>query len=576
MDIFNAYIHNARPIAIFHGVLALGCFVCLVIQRFQLAKETAAYKKRKPGVLDTPGTSEFSRVSRLTLAMTTKGEIPNLEAIRVRLLRHLSKLDIIIRFCLNAFIISGLLGTLFNLWNLGPGFWNDIIKAERVDGQQAIGIAFSASFFGLGLALVFSLLDSVVVRFVRELFVQKASAAIFDDAAKFIPPTERAAVAEALERFYAGSTGLLEQFRNQHVQLSRDFISQIKSSSDTLDEKMTAISGSWSELVQNATTTTEEFGIRISGAADKLSVATNDAQKALTSASSLLAQTQDLSKLLVEIRAESAKLHAQMTQWTSDFGEQWRADLSQSIETHAKNIGVVYDTGLSRFDKSANDWQEKNAETIKNLSSALEKSFENLRDERQTIETQINRLIEAWQSKLGQSATGVGTGLSAIQSETVKLEQAIASLATTQTAAAKDLKNALDDLKTFSQNVSKETLLGSAIANLQTAISDLGRRLNSNGKDGPATVSVLFPDSESIESILRELQALSAKISTNIPAPRPYAPPPPPPPKLPQPGPRIVITEDPAPPKRSLWKKFNGLFRGNRSKSVGGNNAGHR
>jgi len=561
MDIFNAYIHNARPIAIFHGVLALGCIVCLVIQRIQLGKENAAYKKRKPGVLDTPGTSEFSRVARLTLAMTTKGEIPNLEAIRMRLLRHLSQCDIIIRFCLNAFIVSGLLGTLYNLWNLGPGFWNDIIKAEKVDGQQAIGIAFSASFFGLLLALVFSLLDSLVVRFTRELFVQKASAALFDDAAKFIPPTERAAVAEALEKFYAGSTGLLEQFRNQHVQLSRAFINQIETSSDKLNGTMTAISGRWGELVENATTTTEEFGIRISGAADKLSGATNDVQKALSSASSLLAQTQDLSKLLVEIRAESAKLQEQMTQWTSKFVEQWRADLSKSIETHAENIGAVYATGLSKFDKSANDWQEKNAETIKSLSSTLEKSFENWRDERQNLGTQIDRLLEDWQNQLGQSATKAGANISEVRTELDKLESAIASLATTQTAAAKDLKNALDDLKTFSQNVSKETLLGSAISNLQTTISDLGQRLNSNGKDGPSTVSVLFPDSESIESILRELQALSAKISTNIPASRPYSPPPLPPPKPPQPAPNIVITEDPAPPKRSLWKKFKGLFR---------------
>jgi chromosome segregation ATPase len=250
-----------------------------------------------------------------------------------------------------------------------------------------------------------------------------------------------------------------------------------------------------------------------------------------------------------------------MTQWTSGFVEQWREDLSKSIETHAENIGAVYATGLSKFDKSANDWQEKNAETIKSLSSTLEKSFENWRDERQNLGTQIDRLLEDWQNQLGQSATKAGANISEVRTELDKLESAIASLATTQTAAAKDLKNALDDLKTFSQNVSKETLLGSAISNLQTTISDLGQRLNSNGKDGPSTVSVLFPGSESIESILRELQALSAKISTNIPASRPYSPPPLPPPKPPQPAPNIVITEDPAPPKRSLWKKFKGLFR---------------
>jgi gas vesicle protein len=561
MNIFNAYLHYALVIAIFHGLLSLLCVVCFIVQSIQLKRERASFGKLFDsgfGNATNDGT-EMSRVTKLTLTMTRKGEIPNPEAIRSRLLRHLAKYDVIIRFCLNAFIISGLLGTLFNLWKLGPSFWAGIISGKQVGGQPAIGIAFSASVFGLGLALIFSFVDSLGIRFRRDAFVVNASAALFDVAATLIPPTERAAVAEALQKFYADSEGLLNKFRSEHDELSRKFISQIQNSSDKLNETMVAISDRWSDLIGNTATTVGEFGDRVSAAANDLTKATANAEQALTSTLPLLRKAEDLSTTLLQIRLQTEKLQAQVTTELSKFGEKWQADLLQAYQSHDQKMGEIYARGLSQFDESARSWHTKNVTELDRFSGNLENSIKQWSEERQRVGQQLDNQIESWRRELSRATTGVGTGLSNLGKETEALKFTSEQLAKTQAAAFQQLQSLQIEVAAFSRTVLEGTPLGTAIEKLDASISEFCLRVNPGDTDSVSQSLLPSADSESIPLILQELKTLSAKVSG---------------PRLPEvlrpPGPdqaeSEAVNRPPAtaiPRQRSLWERLTAPFRGN-------------
>src|SRR5207247_6053951 len=119
--------------------------------------------------------SELVRLTSTIFRMVEKGEVLSSELIRTQLIGSLARYDVLIRFCLNAFVISGLLGTLYNLWKLGPKFWAGLISGQENAGQSAIGIAFSASVIGLGCALLLSFVDSFFIRYRREAFVREAA-----------------------------------------------------------------------------------------------------------------------------------------------------------------------------------------------------------------------------------------------------------------------------------------------------------------------------------------------------------------------------------------------------------------
>lgn len=529
-------------------------------------REQTSYKSlADAGFAKTPKVdTEVSRLSELTLTLTRKGEIPSPEVIRASLLRHLARYDMIVRFCLNAFIISGLLGTLFNLWKLGPSFWEGIISGKQVGGQPAIGIAFSASVFGLGLALTFSLIDSLLLRFRRESFVLKATAALFDVAGTLIPPTERAAVAEALQKFYSDSEGLLNKSSSQHEELSRTFITQIQSSSGKLDKTMGTISDRWMDLIGDTATTVGELGDRVGAEVHNLTIATARAEQALTSALPLLRQAEDLGTTLLQIRLQAEKLQAQITAGISEFSEKWRSDLIEAFESHSQGMEAIYSAGLSRFDEGARSWHEQNVAALNRFSENIEGSMVKWSEERQKVAEQIDTLIDNWRRELGQSTTGVSAGLSNLRSETEALKLTAAQLAKTQDTAFQQLRSFQAAVGAFSKNVVDGTPLGEAINELNASVKEFSLIVSTNGNEGGSEVPSQSPDSELIRLILQELKALSARVSASR-WPTAVSPP-------------MNVDEEVTsvhfdkgavrvpPQKRSLWNRVTGPLRRNAGK----------
>jgi hypothetical protein len=513
MNIIEAYITYAAPIAIFHSLLLFICIYCLTREILRLWREHSVFLRLKNSEFEDISSmeGEVAAIAKLTFDMSRKGDMPSPEIMRARLSRSLNQYDIIIRYCLNAFIISGLLGTLYNLWKLGPSFWSNLINGQAEAGQPAIGIAFSASVFGLSAALLLSLFDSFFVRYPRERFINEASSRIFDEASQLLPASEGAAVAQALQNFYGASEGFLTRLKSDHEKLSREFTSQVRDSSAQLVTTLDRISGNWEILTKGAT---ESFGVienRLTAQISSLVGVTSKIESALEAALPELDEARNLSVALLDIRAQAGALQNQITTQLGEYGTQWKSDLQALTQAHVERLENSYTTGWAGYEAASKMWHERNVKALQEFAGGISASIAEWEAERRTLGEYVNSLIASWRGELGRAATGVGAGLAELHTEVDSLKQTAAHVLRSYDVALQQLRELQSTVARFNAEVLNGTSLGAAVTEMSATVKDFKVAIIKDWN--PVITLPNAPDGSQVGAILREVKILSADVA---------------------------------------------------------------
>jgi hypothetical protein len=511
MNLFEAYLTHALPIAAFHAFLFITCVVCFYIERrlLRLARESVKIFKESPST-DFSNKDEFVMVIASVLQMSEKGELLSPEALRVRLSRSLDRYDGLIRYSLNAFVISGLLGTLYNLWKLGPAFWSALMTGQTDAGQPSIGIAFSASVFGLTFALLLSLYDSFRIRQPREKLLNEASSLIFDEATRILPPREGAAVAQALENFYHASEGFLTKLKLDHEKLSHEFIEQIKGSSTHLTHTLDRISKQWETLTTETATRIEKTDKLLVEQISSLASVTEKIEKALDSALPELEEARKLSVTLLNLRKDSELLQNEITNRLGEYGKQWSTDLVSLTQKQADRLESCYTTAWSRYEKLTTESQTGNTKALEQFSASISTSVQEWKAERDSLTQHVNALVTTWRSELAKSTTGISAGLGEVTSGADSLTQSAKQLQLACEAALQQLQTLQSLASDFSGKIVEGTPLGSAITEMNSILREIKSVLGQSKFQSPPNIVDSNPQSA---VILDELHRISTGIS---------------------------------------------------------------
>jgi Skp family chaperone for outer membrane proteins len=492
VNIWSAYTTYAFPIAIFHLALLIVCLLSWWAEYRYLKKEKAEYEELlKNGFAPSKYTdAEISRLTRIVTSMTRKGELLSLDSLRRRIGQRFTLYDLFVRTCLNAFVISGLLGTLYNLWKLGPSFWDELLKNQPNAGQPAIGVAFSASVFGLGSALILMLFDAFVMRRARERFIGVASTTLFDVSAQMFPSKEGAAVAEALDKFYNTSTGFLTALRSEHVDLSQKLNEQIRESSAQLNETLLDVSGKWNELAGSATRNITSLGLRLKAAVLSLTNATNKGGELLKTAIDNSDEAQKLKSLLVQLNSDATLMQKNLNTELSSFADQWRAGLIEITSTHAERLKEASQEGWKGYKDESAYWHQQIALGFKRFSDDIEKLTAQWTAGQEKVGGHIDTLISGWQSELGRNTTRMQTGMAELRAEIDKLADVTSRLSKSNDTASQQLNSLQKEILEFSRNISNGTPVGSAINTMTDAVRDFQTLLNRTDWPPPANDKV--------------------------------------------------------------------------------------
>ncbi len=531
MNIFEAYLKHATVIFIVHALLFAACAYCLVKEYLLLRREKVAFKKSEESRFSgRAGDGETSKFAMLTAELSSKGQPPDADAIRRRLLMLLIPYESITRFCLNAFVVSGLLGTLYNLWRLGPQFWANLLKGSSAAaravgqvpqgtqdvagqvGQPAIGIAFASSVFGLSAALIISFIDSFLIRQPRETFVTGAAAKTFAHAANLIPPTEGAAVAKALDNFYRSSDSFLNRLKTDHEKLSVQFTKQIQDSSAELVGTLDRISGEWKSLSETVAAEVKQNQAHISARLRDLGSAVSKTEETLAVALPSLADAEKLAGTLDALRLRAASLQGEIATKFGEYSSKWRADLDRMTSTHVERMESVYQKGWSQYSKESTDWHDKNVAALKEFADSIGTSVSQWNKERAQAKEQVDELLSAWRRELGTSLTGLGVRLADLNAMVGDLTKNSAQLATSNDITLGHLRELQSAVASFDAEILKDTPLGRAIDNFNATVAELKETVASIDVSPPSVYVNPRNDDELVGQILKEVRRLAASV----------------------------------------------------------------
>jgi len=496
----------------------------MIAQAVLFVREKSSYQdlvRKQFQSVSTSPTTEIVGIRNLVFSLAKKGEVPRPEMIRTRLSHSLARHDTVIRTCLNAFVISGLLGTLYNLWKLGPSFWEGLAKGQEQGGQPAIGIAFSSSVIGLGLALFLTLVEAFTLRHSREKFVREASNRLFDLAVAAFPAKDGAAVAEALNSFYGASEGFLTKLKTEHEELSHQFTRQIRDSSDQLTKTLNSVSGQWVDVTEAAMRTTEMLVSKLEAAANGLSLATVRTEQTLLAALPRLEQAESLTASLLEVRSETNNLQNQIIAQLGAFSDKWQTHLEALTKSHIERMELAYDAGWSRYEEAATHWHDQNSEALTKFAEGIERSLSKWSADREKVDGQVDAMISSWreelrslEGELGLSTTGIQAGLGGVEVQIAALTTLSVQLASSYDTAFQQLTDLRNSITGFTANVMNDTPLGKAIQDMTGAITDLKLSIESDGKE-PQPLDLTHFDGL-LERVVDEIRQIPERFTESL------------------------------------------------------------
>lgn len=525
----DAYFEYAWAIAILHLFLLATLLVIRLREYVRLKGESETFSSPARGedsqsaFFLPPGDTEAEPAERtvrptevravtgLVMRMAQKGELLDPGIIRNRLARSYGRYDTIVRTSINGFIVSGLLGTLYNLWKLGPSFWDDIIKGGVSASHPAIGVAFSSSVVGLFLALAVSLIDAWFFLRRRESLIQHVSNKLGDLAIDALPPKDSAAVAQALTKFYNTSHGFLEKLRTNQEEFSIRFLAQISTSTDQLAGTLTSISKEWESLTRNAASSIEKVGQDLTVECNTLTEVTRDSARVLDAANRLSREAESLAAVLLDVRSEAAKHKLDLNSQMERFSEAWVQKLTALTDSHSARLGEAYEKlwmsysdqeaksrheGLAVLDRFAlrmegntNEWQKERDALAAHVESMvthwqihLDKSLDGISSRFESVDVRHDEMFKQWRQQLGTSMTTVQSGLNELLTAIDRLKKVPSELKGVYDIATQQLRSLGQAITAITSRIAEGSPVSETVASLREAVIEFQTLIRQNGR----------------------------------------------------------------------------------------------
>jgi len=236
---------------VFAGVHCVFIFACVrlwAIESRRRAAEMYALDRAKRLGFQADSTAEIDQLGILAASLAEKDRLIDASLINQRLTRSISPSDVAFRACVNGFVITGLLGTLYNLWHLGPDFWKALLQPSYGVSHAPINVAFAASIFGLGWALAFGLVDSFVMQPRREHFVKEAMGFVLSTATAYLPQSVGPMLSQSVRELKEAAISLFEQGTQAQTQLTQNLVEGAFGHSDVSRSRCWYRRNTWSSV----------------------------------------------------------------------------------------------------------------------------------------------------------------------------------------------------------------------------------------------------------------------------------------------------------------------------------------
>ncbi len=253
LNLTRAYVGETWPFALAHLFLALCCFYIWLTEFRRFNAERLALESANEAGMNPERSTICGDLLAFAYLLADKGQLVEFPTVSQQLKDRTAPFDHAFTVCVNGFVVIGIAGTLFSLWQFGPAFWKQLLDTSSSSATAPTNVAFAASFFGLLLAFGFTVVDATVFRPMRDRFIATAAAKIVESAAEKSPLSSEAAIQQASKDFQLVVSRALQDLKEAQGQANERFLGTLgKFVSDT-EARHREIANTHDRAVQNAT-----------------------------------------------------------------------------------------------------------------------------------------------------------------------------------------------------------------------------------------------------------------------------------------------------------------------------------
>jgi hypothetical protein len=269
-ELFFTYLREATPFALLHAVLLAACVVIWVREAKTILGARRELDLVKVGGNPAKGTA-LGLAFDYSIGLATKGRLVEPASIRLYLTSLWFAADRGFQWCVNAFLVSGILGTLYNLWRLRPTL-TGLMSGTSVPVLPAggVGVAFAASIFGLALALGVGLLDVAVFQRLRDSVLEDAVRWLVNQAVERTPPSAEAMLAQAMNDLRDFNGQIIRGVAANLETIAKEFASRFGDLATAATGQIKTSGEQWQAAVRQGSAALDGAATRVSTLGDRV------------------------------------------------------------------------------------------------------------------------------------------------------------------------------------------------------------------------------------------------------------------------------------------------------------------
>jgi uncharacterized protein YoxC len=362
------------------------------------------------------------------------------------------KSETVVRASTTAFLYTGLIATLYNLWLLGPAFWQKLLSpsdTKVVDPTMDLAFAFSGSLFGIGLALVTGSADSLVLGHFRTTFTNAAAHALNRRLAQDTQRRADLVVADTLATFTERSHEILTDLRNSTELLLTRTSDVLLGSAGQFSSSLVAFRDDWREFwatalaeVQLSVRDLRESSIEATQSSKSLATSLTTINRDIGRLEKALSGlTDQTAALVIEMKRELQSFNETNKRELKEFIDRWSSTLKTISEDHAQVLGRQGRDLQAQFTDLLDAWHTRHAAAIQSFADSIRTSASGLTDRWQASWTATESALKAVEQHargsadvLAKSLNGFTAVLAELQSAAKRLADLPRAMAPTPTA----------------------------------------------------------------------------------------------------------------------------------------------
>jgi ABC-type transporter Mla subunit MlaD len=469
-----------------------------------------------------PEKSALKKQLKRVFVISSQGGELQMRAITEQVTRNISWLDETIRYCINGFVVVGLMGTLYAFYEMWHSAGAAALPVSNEVYLENMARALSISFFGLILALAANFFFSLL-RAARQRLIGNLSDYLnhFDN---LVPLDSKANI--LLTRLFDPLNNLVEQLTIQNDRVLKKLTDTVDERTEQLNKLIEDTTNSWKSTIQEfkqetltAVGSLNHASTLLANSSRDVAGTMKDVTATMKDVSRGLERTKDIGRIIEQMEATSTSLITRLSEKLEKATQAWAQKLSLTVREQRRALeqhyGMLEKMTKGLTARAVGDFKSMTGQVTQNLAqmqtifdaktdAVASKWMTKMSDGYNETKSAMSEIVNGWHTTVTGTAASINTALdssSRLTNDTVKSMEL--------------LHNEISELQSLTNSiVGNMGTLHNEINELQRTIAELEQRAGA-----PLLLkevsSKLTETTEEFSTINQTLQALADSITQN-------------------------------------------------------------